>query len=74
MRGLNWYRDCRDEVKVLTDVSSAALVRVISDAYYIPMNISSNGGGIGVRNEAGAVDCWLIDEKDLPDGLEGPLD
>jgi hypothetical protein len=67
-----WYRDYRDEVKVLTDVSSAALVRVINDAYYSQRNIPSNGGGVGYG--ADAVDCWWIDEEDLPEGLGRPLD
>jgi len=66
-----WYRDYRDEIQVLTDVTSAALVRVISDAYYSQRNIPS-GGGTGYG--ADAVDCWLIDEEDLPEGLGRPLD
>jgi len=74
MRGLKWYRDCRDEVNVLTNVSSTALVRVLSDAHYSPRNMSSNGGAIQMGYEASAVDCWLIDEEDLPDGLGRSLD
>lgn len=67
-----WYRDYRDEeATVLKDMSAAALVRVISDAYYSQRNIPSLGAtGYGAEAE----DCWLIEEKDIPEGVGRPLE